>query len=140
MFNFTWLFLMIPCGSLFAGIAIFAWQLDKPMWFLPGREMKASELTDVYAYNKANALMWLIYSVPYWVSGFLGLINGGVAGVLLVAALLVGLPVLVLIHRKIREHFHVKAPETAAETLTADESIDEDDEDRDEIIEDCGPN
>ena len=54
-----WLVIMLPYAGLFTGIGIFAWKRKKPMWFWAGSEVKASEISDVPAYNRANGRMGL---------------------------------------------------------------------------------
>ena len=33
--------------------------------------MDPGKVTDILEYNRANAVMWKIYSIPYWLSGIL---------------------------------------------------------------------
>ena len=43
------------------------------MWFWSGSEVKAWQLTDVAAYNRANGKMWKQFSVPFWMCGVLAI-------------------------------------------------------------------
>ena len=57
MENLIWLIIMVPCSAILTGIGIFAWRREKPMWFWSGPEVKASEIADIPAYNRANGQM-----------------------------------------------------------------------------------
>ena len=85
MDNIIWLIIMIPVSLLFTGIGIFAWQRKKPMWFWSGSTVKGSEISDVAAYNRANGIMWLVFSLIMWVSTVLGAMNKKTGGILLIA-------------------------------------------------------
>ena len=37
------------------------------MWFWAGDTVSEDEITDVRAYNRANGIMWLCYSLPFWI-------------------------------------------------------------------------
>ena len=50
------------CGALFVGIGVFAWRRKEPMWFYSGTEVDPASITDVPAYNRANAVMWMTCS------------------------------------------------------------------------------
>ena len=51
-----WLLIMVPCSALLTGIGIYAWRRKEPMWFWSGSTVKAEEISDVRAYNKANGI------------------------------------------------------------------------------------
>lgn len=70
MENIIWFVIMIPCSAIFTGIGIYAWKRKKPMWFWSGSSVKESEIRDIKAYNRANGIMWMIYSIPLWISTF----------------------------------------------------------------------
>ena len=75
MGNIIWLIIMIPVSLLFTVIGIYALKSKKPMHFWSGSTVRASEITDVPAYNKANGIMWLVFSVIFWISAVLGYFN-----------------------------------------------------------------
>ncbi len=101
MGNILWLIIMIPCSLLFTGIGMYALRTKKPMWFWSGSTVRAEELTDVKAYNRANALMWLGYSLIYWASTILGFWQMTAAGIVLVFGCVLGTPLLAVIYHKI---------------------------------------
>ena len=60
------------CALTFVVIAHWAKKSKKPVNFWSGTKVPADKVTDVMGYNRANATMWSIYSVPYWLAGLIG--------------------------------------------------------------------
>ncbi len=96
-----WFIIMALCGAVFTGIGIYARKRKKPMWFWSGSSVKEAEIADISAYNRANGRMWIVFSLPFWLSAFLGFWNTAAAVVLTVANCLIGLPLLVLVYHRI---------------------------------------
>lgn len=69
--------------------------------FWSGSSVKEAEIADISAYNRANGRMWIVFSLPFWLSAFLGFWNTAAAVVLTVANCLIGLPLLVLVYHRI---------------------------------------
>ncbi len=67
MSNLYFLIIMVPTSLLFTSIGIYAWRRKKPMWFWAGDTVSEDEITDVRAYNRANGIMWLCFSLPLWI-------------------------------------------------------------------------
>ena len=63
------------CGGIFFGLGIWATRNKKPMHFWSGSTVDPKMVTDIPAYNRANGIMWKIYSVPYWFSGLCALLQ-----------------------------------------------------------------
>lgn len=63
------------CGGIFTFLGVRALLLKKPVGFWAGTKIDPASVSDVKKYNRANAKMWLIYSVPYWFAGIAGLFN-----------------------------------------------------------------
>ena len=105
MINIIWLIIMIPISLLFTGIGIYAWRRKKPMWFWSGSTVKESEISDVAAYNRANGIMWLVFSLILWGSTVLGAMNMKAGGNLLIAGCLIGVPILPIVYGKIYRKF-----------------------------------
>lgn len=105
MGNIIWLIIMIPVSLLFTGIGIYALKSKKPMHFWSGSTVRASEITDVPAYNKANGIMWLAFSVIFWISTVLGYFNMPAGGILLIAGCLIGVPALPVAYGKIYKKY-----------------------------------
>ncbi|MBO4472506.1 MAG: hypothetical protein J5765_01720 [Clostridia bacterium] len=101
----VWLIFMIPLSALFTGVGIFAIRRKKPMWFWSGSEVRAESLTDVRAYNRANGVMWIVYSLLFWGETVLGVFYPDIAGVLIAATTLGGIPILVVVYKRILKKY-----------------------------------
>ena len=101
MGNIVWLIIMVPVSALFTGLGLYAWKRKKPMWFWSGTTVEEKELTDVAAYNRANGIMWLVFSLPLWAGTVLGYLRLKTGGLILIAGCAVGLPGLVIAYQKI---------------------------------------
>lgn len=107
MGNMVWFFIMVPSSALFTIIGIYAWNRKKPMWFWAESEVRESEISDVSAYNHANGLMWILYSLIFWAATFVELWNGVVALILIAASCVIGLPVMGVIYKRIYRKYKV---------------------------------
>ena len=107
MENLIWLIIMVPCSAILTGIGIFAWRREKPMWFWSGPEVKASEIADIPAHNRANGQMWIVYSLIFWAAAFAGLWSGTLAAALIVVGCVLGLPAMIWSYKKIYEKYKV---------------------------------
>lgn len=96
--NIIWLFIMIPVSLLFTGLGIFAWRREKPMWFWSGSTVKESEISDIPAYNRANGIMWLAFSLLMWISTILGAMNMKTGGIVLIAGSAISVPALPVVY------------------------------------------
>ena len=96
-----WLIIMIPISLLFTGIGIYAWRRKKPMWFWSGSTVKESDISDIAAYNRANSIMWLVFSLVMWFSTILGALNVKTGGIILIAGCIIGIPTLPIVYGKI---------------------------------------
>ncbi len=105
MKNIVWFITMIPCSALFTGIGIYAWKRKKPMWFWTGSTVEETDISDIPAYNRANGLMWIVFSLVLWLSAFAGLWNGAAAGIILITGCIVGIPALVIAYKQIYEKY-----------------------------------
>ncbi|MBQ1553164.1 MAG: hypothetical protein II135_04595 [Clostridia bacterium] len=103
-----WLIFMIPTSLLFTGIGIYAWKSKKPMWFWSGSTVSEREISDIPAYNRANGIMWLSYSAVFWISAVLGIFKMDLAGAFLAIGCLGGIPVLIVVYRKIYDKYRKK--------------------------------
>ena len=101
MGNIVWLVIMVPCSALFTGIGIYAFKRKKPMWFWSGSTVREDEIKDVPAYNRANGIMWLVFSAVFWVSAITGFLKMPLGGILLIAGCIVGVPGLAIAYGKI---------------------------------------
>ena len=97
----VWFLIMAPCSAVFTAIGIYAWHRKKPMWFWSGSGVDEREISDVPAYNRANGRMWITFSLPFWLSAFIGFWSEIAAVVLTVANCIIGIPVLVIVYLRI---------------------------------------
>ena len=103
-----WCITVFGCALLFLGIGVYAAKREKPMHFWAGSTVDESKITDVKAYNKENARMWMIYSLWYFASGIIYFWNEIISVVLLVLACTVGIGILVATFTKIEKKYKVK--------------------------------
>lgn len=105
MGNVIWLIIMIPTSALFTGIGIYAIRRKKPMWFWSGSTVKEYEISDIPAYNKANGIMWIGFSMIFWISAILGFFKMPAGGYFLIAGCIFGIPLLPAIYHKIYQKY-----------------------------------
>ena len=105
MDSIIWLIIMIPISLLFTRIGIYAWRRKKPMWFWSGSTVKESEISDVAAYNRANGIMWLVFSLILWGSKVLGAMNMKAGANFLIAGFIIGIPLLPIVYGRIYRNY-----------------------------------
>ena len=105
MENLIFPLIMFPCAASFTALGIFAWKRKKPMWFWSGSEVKAWQLTDVAAYNRAYGIRWIAFSLGFWAAAVLSLFNVPAAGILVMVTCLVGIPGLVIAYNRIYKKY-----------------------------------
>ena len=100
-----WCIIVGGCAALFVGLGIYACRLKKPMGFWTGVAVKAEDITDIPAYNKANGRMWMFYSLWYWVSCLVYALSPLAAVVIMMAGGTVGTIGLMFIYRRIEAKY-----------------------------------
>ena len=100
-----WLLCVGGCAAAFTGIGIYAYQRKEPMFFWSGSTVRREELRDVEAYNHANGIMWILYSIPSWISTISYFWFPQFAVTLLVISVTLGLGVLIYAYRKIYQKY-----------------------------------
>ena len=103
-----WLVVMVPCSLLITGIGVYAWRRKEPMWFWSGITVKKEEITDVRAYNRANGILWIVFSLIYWAGTVVGVFHPGAAGIVIAAGTFVGVPLLIFGYRRIEAKYRVR--------------------------------
>ena len=96
-----WLIVMIPCSMLFCGLGIYAWKRKDPMWFNSSIEVKAEEIRDIPAYNRANGIMWLCLGAFLCLCTILGAMNMKTAGFLLLGGMTAAVLLLPMTYNRI---------------------------------------
>ena len=97
--------ILIPLAAFFTGIGIFAWTRKKPMWFWSGSTVSEKEITDVPAYNRANGIMWICFSLIYWGAAVLGIFKVKAAGAVVGAGTLIGIVLLIVVYKQIYKKY-----------------------------------
>jgi len=96
----TWLMAMI-----LGAIAIWAFKRKEPMHFWSGSTVRPEEITDIPAYNRANGLMWAIYTACMFLAGVLSLFSIAAGVVLLIILCVPGTVLLIQIYNRIYEKY-----------------------------------
>ena len=77
------------------------------MWFWSGKTVKETEISDITAYTHANGIMWIVYSIIYWMATFAGIWNSIAALDLIIVGCVIGIPVLVVVYNRIYARYKV---------------------------------
>lgn len=56
---------IMPVVIMFIGVGIYSSKRKTPMHFWSGATVKSEEISDIYAYNEANGIMWIVYGLSY---------------------------------------------------------------------------
>lgn len=104
------------CSALITGFGIYAWNRKKPMWFWSGSSVKENEISDIRAYNHANGVMWIVYSLVLWAASLAGFWNGTAALTLIILAMVVGLPALMMVYQRIYKN--IEYEESTKDSIT----------------------
>ncbi|MGN0487550.1 MAG: hypothetical protein ACI4GB_10005 [Acutalibacteraceae bacterium] len=99
--NIIFLFIMIFCSALLTGIGIYVMRREEPMWFWSGSKVESEEISDVPAYNRANGIMWILYSLPMWLATFIGLKHTAVTVTIILLDSTVGIIALIVAYKRI---------------------------------------
>ena len=100
--------IIIPLATAFTLLGVYAWKRKKPMWFWAGSEVKEDEITDVKAYNRANGIMWVCYSVVFWAGAIVGFFHLGAAGITIAVGAVAGIAGLIVAYRAICKKYKVR--------------------------------
>ena len=96
-----WLLCVWGCALVFDAIGMYAIRRKEPMWFWSGTQVRKEEIADVPAYNRANGMMWIVYSLPYWAAGVLGLYGSSAGAIVLFVGAIGGSLALVAAYNRI---------------------------------------
>jgi hypothetical protein len=96
------------CSLSFGGIAFWAFKRKSPMHFWSGSTVRPEEITDIPAYNRANGLMWTVYTIFVTVAGILSLFNILIGAILLVIICIPGIIILIIAYNRIYRKYRSK--------------------------------
>lgn len=103
----VWFVIMIPCCMFLSCIGIRGFFAKKPVNFWAGFEVKKEEISDVKAYNKANGYLWIIFSLPFWISCFAMPFVSWLGIFMMILGSSVGLAFLIIGYKKIYAKYRV---------------------------------
>jgi len=101
---------MFGCALLFFFIGIYARKIEKPMWFWAGTAVDPSAITDIKAYNRENAGMWMRYSLWYWAAGLAWIWSTAAALITLILGCSVGIGLLISTYLRIEKKHKKTGP------------------------------
>ncbi|MBE6935965.1 MAG: hypothetical protein E7458_05620 [Ruminococcaceae bacterium] len=96
------------CGGVFLAIGQWARRRKEPMHFYSGTEVAPEEIRDIPAYNRANARLWSVYSLPYFLSAVIGIRYPGFAGILVGLSCMPGIFFLLFSYHRIYRKYATK--------------------------------
>ena len=102
------IFCCLLCGGIFVGMGIWAMKRKDPMHFYSGTTVDPKTVSDIPAYNRANARMWFTYSVPFWVSGIVSFFHLGAAAIIMGVAGVPGFLWLIFRYKKICKEYMIR--------------------------------
>ena len=100
-----WCGINFGCAALFVGIGIFAFRYKSAMWFWAGDKVDPETITDLKAYNRANGLMWIGYSLWYWLAGISWFFSQSLALISVVVGCTAGIGLLLLCYHWIEKKY-----------------------------------
>lgn len=59
-------FINLMCAGIFYGIGVWANKRKDPMHFYAGSTIDPKTISDIPAYNRENAKLWKMFSIPFW--------------------------------------------------------------------------
>ena len=96
------------CAGLFLGMGIGARKRKDPIHFYSGTTVDPRTISDIPAYNRANGRMWMIYSIPFWVSAFVSFFHLGAAAVIMGVACVPGFLWLIFRYKNICNEYMIR--------------------------------
>ena len=101
-------FCCLLCGGIFSGLSVWAKKSTKPVHFYTGTTVDPKTVSDIRAYNLENSKMWMIYSVPFWVSGIVSFFHMGAAAIIMTVACFPGFLWLVFRYKRISQKYIIR--------------------------------
>lgn len=102
--EFGTVIMIIVCGSL----ALWGFLSKTPVNFWAGDEVKASEVSDIKAYNRANGFIWAFFTLPQLIAAVLFPINSLAANIFQIGGIVAGIPAIIIVYRHIEKKYKDK--------------------------------
>lgn len=96
------------CAGIFLGLSLYSRKKQEPMWFWSGEQVPRESVTDAASYNKEHSRMYLLYSLPWWAAGLLGLFHPLFAAGIAVLCCTAGLWWIIRAHKNIEKRYKKK--------------------------------
>lgn len=93
------------CAAIFSLLAYSCFISRRPVSFWSGEKITKEQVTNVRMYNKANGVLWSIYSGFYWIASVCGFVSTAVSIVITIVALTVGFVGLLVGYNIIKRRF-----------------------------------
>lgn len=106
-----WIVFEIPiaiCMLIFGGIGVYALKSKKPIHFWSGTTVKPEEISDIRAYNRANAKMWFVFDIPFVVAFVVAPFEMMIAAGCILFGCTVGLGLIIATYARIEKKYRVK--------------------------------
>ena len=92
---------VLSCVVVFAGVGIYSIKRKDPMHFWAGSKVPPEKVSDIPRYNRANGIMWIVYALVMAADIPLAFYDLFVAGMVLLAICVVGIPSLIIVYNRI---------------------------------------
>ena len=102
--EFGTVIMIIVCGSL----SLWGFLSKTPVNFWAGDEVKASEISDIKAFNCANGLIWAFFTLPQLIAAVLFPINSFAANIFQIGGIVAGIPAAIIVYRQIEKKYRNK--------------------------------
>lgn len=110
MGRWLWTIIFWFCALIFIGIGIYAYKRKSPMNFWSTSTVDKCEINDISSYNRANAIMWIVYGLIFICIGIIGFIGHvDIAGYLALIVTFFGIPILIFIYSRIYKKYKAKS-------------------------------
>lgn len=90
---------------IFGGVAVWCFKSKNPVHFWSGSEVKPYEIEDIKKYNRANGIMWIVFTIPQAVAAIATIWAGGIGGIICAAGIIIGFPFLIVAYTKILKKY-----------------------------------
>lgn len=93
---------------IFGALALRGFLSKSPVNFWSGDEVKAEEISDIKAFNRANGFIWGFMTIPQIAAAVLLPINDFAANIIQFGGILLGIPAAIIVYIKIEKKYRDK--------------------------------